>query len=233
MLELLGPIGVRGLPWIPPGETKPLPIDALRSGVLCRKHNSKLSDFDEEGKKFLSILKLIDSKRTPDELSVIKQIQYINGIKLEKWLLKSLCAIIASGNYTIKGKAFGRIDVADYMVDLLFLDNPWPSGIGLYRVGDNVNQITTFNGVSWDIVTAWDGNNGTVIGFNFGFLGFPFLCLLIPGVQGYSMESYRPKGMQIVNGSVAREIRFTWPQGSPTSDFQVFTKTNTIWRTLV
>jgi hypothetical protein len=120
ILKVIGPFKVSGFPWLKQGETKVVSENALTATVLCECHNNTLSDFDSEAMRLINFLKQIDEKETEAELAKIPQKMYIDGLKLEKWLLKTLCAIMASGNYLVDGKGFGSLDVSEYLVDLLY-----------------------------------------------------------------------------------------------------------------
>lgn len=231
ILETIGPFEIGGFPWLAPGEKRVVSANALTASILCDHHNSLLSDFDSEANKFISHLKLLDSKTTPDELREIAPVTRIDGIKLEKWLLKTMCGTLASGNYLIEGKGFGKISLSEYLVDLLFSNKPWKLGIGLYAEFGGRSQINTFRGIGYDPVIAKLGTHAQTVGIDVHFWGFPLRGLFATYEKHHPLKDHRPRGFHIVNGSITREIKFIWPLNSFTSDFRVFTRTGTIFPT--
>ena len=228
ILETIGPFEIGGFPWLATGERRQVSANALTASILCQNHNSLLSGFDSEANKFISHLKLFDSKTTPEELREIAPVIRIDGIKLEKWLLKTLCGTLASGNYLIEGKGFGKISVSEYLVDLLFSTKPWKLGVGLYAEYGDLAQINSFGGIGYDPVLAKQGTHADIVGIDVHFWGFPLRGLFATYEKNHPLKNHRPRGFHIVNGSITREIKFIWPLNSFTSDFRVFTKTGTI-----
>lgn len=233
ILEVIGPFKIKGLPWLKQGESKAISKNALTASVLCEQHNNLLTDYDSEAKKFISHLKLIDSKETETELAQLPSKIIIDGLKLEKWFLKTLCAVTASGNFLVDGQGYGSLPVSEYSVDLLYKDEPWKAGIGLYTALGNRSRVDAFKGIGFDPVTARHGTHATIVGIDVHFWGFPFRGLFAVYENDHPLESYRPRGMTFANGAVTREIIFEWPPASITSASPVFTRTDTNYQEAV
>jgi len=229
ILEVIGPIQVSGLPWLEQGASKAISHNALTATVLCEHHNNLLTGFDSEAAKFINHLKLVDSKETEIELAQLPEKIVIDGLKLEKWFLKTFCAVTASGNYLIDGKGYGSLPVSEYSVNLLYRDEPWKVGIGLYTALGNRSRVDAFKGIGFDPVTARSGTHATIVGIDVHFWGFPLRGLFAVYEKDHPLEGYRPRGITIVNGSTTHEIIFAWPSTSVTSDPPVFTRTGTIF----
>lgn len=229
ILEVIGPFEVRGLPWLKQGESKIVSGNALTASVLCRHHNSLLADFDSEAAKLISHLKLIDSKETAIELEQVPSKLIVDGLKLEKWFLKTFCAVTASGNYLIDGNSYGSLPVSEYSVDLLYTNAPWKVGIGLYIDWSSKTRVDAYKGIGFDPVTARSGTHATIVGIDVHFWGFPLRGLFAVYENDHPLEGYRPRGISFVNGPVTREIIFQWPSSSVTSDPVVCTRTGTIY----
>lgn len=227
ILEVIGPFEIRGLPWLKQGESKVVSVNALTASVLCRYHNSLLSDFDSEAARFISHLKLIDSKETALELEQVPEKFIVDGLKLEKWFLKTFCAVTASGNYLVDGNGYGSLPISEYSVNLLFRNDPWKVGIGLYAAWGNRDKVDAFKGISFDPVTARSGTHATIVGLDVHFWGFPLRGLFAVYEKNHPLDGYRPRGITFVNGPVTREIIFEWPSTSVTSAPSVLTRTGT------
>ena len=227
ILETIGLFEVEGLPWIPPGEKRALPATALTASVLCRNHNAKLSKFDAEANAFFKHLKLIDGMETPEELQQVVPVEVIDGIKLEKWLLKTLCGVLASGNFQLEGKGFGKLQVTDHLVDLLFSERKWKSGLGLYVQVKDRAQVNAWRGIGYHLVTARKGTHAEVVGIDVEFWGFPLRCMFASKMGEPVSPGYRPRGLRFANGAVSRELKLTWPKSSLTTGAPTFTRTGT------
>jgi hypothetical protein len=90
ILEQIGPkILIDGLPWA--GKQVALPATSLGSNVLCKHHNSLLSDVDVEAASMFRCAKDVrEGKRFGEIL--------LDGDKIERWSLKVLSGLLASGN---------------------------------------------------------------------------------------------------------------------------------------
>ncbi len=58
--ELGTTVAVKGLPGVPVGQAKVIGIGALGANILCKKHNSMLSNLDENALNFFNLRRRID-----------------------------------------------------------------------------------------------------------------------------------------------------------------------------
>lgn len=228
ILEIIGPFSIQGFPWLKSGEIGRASAGSLTASVLCDRHNSSLASFDSEAARFFSHLKLLDSKVTPQQLADAPAVLAVNGIYLEKWLLKTLCGTMASGNFLIDGKSFGKILPSEYLVDLLFSSEPWKEGVGLYADYVGRARVNAQRGIGYDPVIAKSGTHATIVGIDVHFWGFPLRGLFATYDDGRILEGYRPASMRVVNQTVSRDIAFTWPASSPSTAGPIFTRDGTI-----
>jgi hypothetical protein len=173
-----------------------------------RNHNGLLSNYDAEAAKLFAHLKLIDSKPTPKELGTVPTIA-IDGVRFEKWLLKVLCGIQASGNFQVDGKFFGKVPPSEYMVDLLYRDEPWKPQIGLYIDFGQLKRLNAFRGLGYDPVDVkTTPTNAMICGIDIRLWGFPFRGLFAAYEDGSILPGYRPPKLAIVNGALRKEVTF-------------------------
>lgn len=228
ILESIAPFDVNGFPWLKPGETGKAGPNSLTASVLCQRHNGLLNSYDAEAAKLFTHLKLMDSMRTSDELGTLPQIS-IDGVRFEKWLLKVFCGIQASGNFQIEGKFFGKLSPHESMVNLLYRDEPWKRGIGLYIDFGQHERLNAFRGLSYDpVFVKTTPTNAMIIGIDVHLWGFPFRGLFATHEDGRILPGYRPPKLEIVNGEVRKEITFTWPAGTPINSWPILTRDGTI-----
>lgn len=144
VLEQIGDdvVVVGGLPWLNDGE-RSLRLDNLTANCLCSWHNSDLSPLDNSAGRFLAIAKRIrhlDAQAPGQRL--------FSGHDLERWFLKTIAGMAASGNLSDGAARFRdfapEIDVAKMMVDAA----AWPRDSGMYffqKIGEKTTTTERFD----------------------------------------------------------------------------------------
>jgi hypothetical protein len=140
LLSSEGGFVVGGLPWIANGELKSIGAKALTANCLCRKHNSALHALDDAALSFFSAFK------SSLALAVKHQRHLVSGHDIERWLLKTLKALAASGNLGSKhvrlsGEFTGNVNV----LEMLEHPQQWPEGAGLYCAQVPGQTVDTYN----------------------------------------------------------------------------------------
>lgn len=228
ILESLAPFGVQGFPWLEPGQTGQASPNSLTASVLCEHHNGLLSNYDAEAAKLFAHLRLIDSKSTPEELSTVAPLS-IDGVRLEKWLAKLLCGVQASGNFQIEGKFFGKVQPGEFLVDLLYSDQPWRPGMGMCVDFRGRNRMDGFRGLGYDPVYFMSTpTNAEIVGIDVSLWGFPFRGVFATDEHGTIPPGYRPPKLVVANGNVRTEIAFAWPKGTPICNWPTLKRDGTI-----
>jgi len=108
-------------------------IDSLASKVLCRRHNSDLSPLDHVGHDFLQALHTIFCAGVSDD-EFRHEVFHVDGSKLELWLLKVLCGILASQ----------KRDVPSIWVKTLFEKQMFAEDSGVYLFAEEGRELTWF-----------------------------------------------------------------------------------------
>jgi hypothetical protein len=114
---------VGGLPWVK-GKEQVLPPSALASRVLCKRHNSALSELDTIAVRLFQAFDEEGAVGSGQQL-----IYFFSGHDLERLLLKILCGITCSKNISLE------VPIASARASLRLLAAPdaWryaPSRIG-------------------------------------------------------------------------------------------------------
>jgi hypothetical protein len=120
---------VEGFPWQKLGEKTTVTSAALKAKILCRKHNTALSPLDSAaGSFFQTIYTCI--RGGVQGLIPIDNLRFeFDGRVLERWLLKVLCGVLASGNHSGKTR-----DVPKDWVEILYERRPWPKEFEFYLI---------------------------------------------------------------------------------------------------
>ena len=177
-LEFADKVKIAGLAWQRPQEFDLIPRRGLASRVLCTRHNSAMSHLDSAVEYLCSTIRGFDQ----DNLS---KPAVLSGSDIERWMLKCLMGLSASGNATGAMKA--------ECTSILLGTNEWPSGWGLYF---NTRASPIYHTDSLRIETPVSPQN-VVMAARFFIQGFPFvLCLGRPDHDG-SFGVWRPSKVEI------------------------------------
>jgi len=110
--------------------------ESMSAKVLCESHNSRLSNVDVEGSRFLlaffsAHVGLLEEKFTADI------IYECNGPLIERWMLKYVCGHIASGQAGIDTDRIERTSPPLGFIQVLFGLETLPNEWGLYTRATN------------------------------------------------------------------------------------------------
>jgi len=183
-------------------------IGSLVAKVLCDKHNSTQSNFDAAGLALVSGMNRIDSAAgksgQPQEMYRLK------GDHLERWMLKTLCGGLFSGNIPVRGGHLKGVCPPREWLDILFRSGVLHEGQGLFvRAGSGEAFCTEPSILKMEVV---QDSNDVVIGFRVFVFTFEFNLVLAtlptelpPELRG---AIYRPNGIAVIGSSKALE--FGW-----------------------
>lgn len=197
-----------GFHWMNPQGQKVSP-KSLGSNILCEKHNSILSSLDTE---FLNIHKSF--KAAYDHVSKNKEItnieSTINGILLERLVLKILFGIIASGCAEKNG------DLVDFKtmqpwLKVLFGKEPMPSRLGVYAQNEKSQEPFSEKIIGVTPVIS----ERQVKAAHFDLHGFKFfLAMTLPETERSALSTlmYRPLYFDISDKTerYSARINFNW-----------------------
>lgn len=195
-----GRISIEGTPWaIEPRSVGP---QALTANVLCRRHNTELSPLDQEGGRFASFLRTaqLDLASSAPTGGAAR----FDGRLLERWLLKVVFGMWASGNLTRDGVKLAS-QPGDDIAAVLMKNAPMPPKWGLHVKPPDAPFITTHT--EFELISK-STPEGTVKAGLFKICRLPFSLIL--GVPDGDWGARRPLRLILRQGTVKHEARFDW-----------------------
>jgi hypothetical protein len=186
-LESLGTSPSVGVHWVS-STVQNVPLASwFQAKILCTHHNSLLAELDDEALAFFNLCEraavrlLSDSNGNPSRWT-------INGDKLERWLVKSLCGFIVSGNATLRGKKLVNERPPLAWLRFLYGLDRMPKGCGLYC--QNRPKDPILESGSLGFASLIDGQNH-VYGSMMQLMGFRFLLAMITPNKGNFGEYFK------------------------------------------
>lgn len=166
--RLFGPVFIEGMAWQRPGERiELLPEQYAVGRVLCRKHHDDLDLLDPVARDFYTNFRLLadGTVRIGEPGGVNDWCRRIDGRLLERWMLKTICGAIASGN------AVARSGVQERWIRALFSRAPWPDEYALHVVTD-FEHVFVREDARLGIYFVWADDDGRLLGFCTQAFGF-------------------------------------------------------------
>lgn len=201
---------VKGVKWVPEGNQKEVSINSLTGKILCSRHNHALSPLDATAIKFFEFFtKPWDGDK--DEILLL------SGAELERWMLKMLCGIVASGNATF-GKTTGKWQPPQNWLRILYGTDKIEAPAGLHCITGEYREVTELV----QIVPISSPSSEELIGLSIVISGIGFIFSMeeIEGtfvkdhLQSKRFQThYRPEAFQLNNGQNRREAHFGWLDG--------------------
>lgn len=177
---------------------------SMRAWMLCERHNSALSPLDDMIADFHDVLRDAHAGRhvgTHD----------FDGEDLERWALKVMLGLGASGTVVADGTAERAEEIPELHLRILFGEEEMPEWCGFYYIG---GPIPGYNAdlfsVGFRSYGADHADAGKIFGITIRLLDFQFLTSitqrLLPGPQKLV---YRPHGF-ILHDLERGRVRLRW-----------------------
>ena len=195
----------KGMKWIPKGNQKEISINSLTGKVLCNRHNHALSLLDATAIQFFKFFtKPWDGEK--DEILLL------SGFELERWMLKMLCGIVASGNATF-GKTPQKWQPPRDWLRILYGTDKIEAPAGLHCITGEYQEVTELV----QIIPIPSPSSKEPIGLSIVISGIGFIFSM-EGIEGTFIKNhlqsetfqthYRPEALQLNNGQKKREAHF-------------------------
>lgn len=224
-LAVDGLVDLTGLPWQEGRTIGPLPPTAFTGKILCQAQNERLSPLDEAGKAFLEAF-----DRAHEHLNNVKgvgdAVVRVDGPAIERWLLKMLSGLVASGNAAKNDKAFLALNPPLDLLRILFGLDVFPHDWGLYcrnTAGQKLlRRVNTFK-------FAPLIKDAEPVGVPYGCIAelFMFSFLLVmnptPDRKGIEGATYRPVAFEFYHSGESRTAAVVLNWGNSRGDGRQFT----------
>ena len=159
---LQGPqLNIRGFPFLH-GNTITLHKSQFKSNILCQKHNNALSQVDEAGTVAFNAVR---DSAGPNPRRKNK----INGILLERWLLKTLINMEVLADFNVRP--------ARDIIEIAFGKRVFAPNAGLFFLGYSFDPDLGDERVSYTRLVE-DGAGNKIVGGRFKFRSFDLLLTL-------------------------------------------------------
>lgn len=186
---------VGGLRWQPEQTLQRIGIKSLQSKILCESHNRSLSPLDKVAGELFSTLDAIDKN-----LPSVPLLSQFDGPNIERWFLKVLCGISASGGFNAESPS-------DQWKALL-TGEPWPEHWGLYVGTSGQQEIFSRDFL---IETKVNPKTNAILAALFRFAGVTFYLLFGKPDDPNAFGFHRPRGFIFRHGEEEHRVEFLWP----------------------
>lgn len=199
-----GGLGVMGLSWLGDRTLERPGVSGLGGNVLCRRHNSALSEIDRVGVRFFRSMDWqTKGDGCPGEGS---ELYLFNGHDIERFILKAVACFVASGQ--MPGFTRGT-SVAEGWLQILFQNHRFPPGAGLYRpaiTSQSPGPAGTFLAPLFD-------RTGRLFAVRFGVCDIEFsLAFESPPAGHPGFVDRHPSGAELRHGERRKKVAFHWEE---------------------
>lgn len=215
----------------PGGFDRPMTVNTLTAKVLCKQHNHRLSEVDAEAGKLTDAImdfRRLWQRRLIRGLAYTDKRSLIDGLRIERWFIKTLAAITAHDGLPLGSKDAEVGTPTDELVDIAFGLRE-PSGhiglAGAAALGPERVQINEFSFEPIHYVPPTEPAKRYIVGCTADFRGFRFV-LNVDRDRTIPLAALRKlHGWEHVNLSQPLRsinalhmnlgIRFVWPAHRP------------------
>lgn len=192
-------IEVSGASWLK-GKRLVLPVERLEANVLCKRHNEQLAPLDDVAGRYVRALKEINEAVASEGSPLFR---VASGVDLERWMLKVLCGLIASG--AIEAPE-GR-EPPEGLVAALFGAAPFPKGLGFYAdlAGDEGVRAGRYFRANLVFSAA-----GEPVALRIRAWGFPSILSIASPGSGFV---YQPHRIEFVGRKAVHALALGWRGG--------------------
>ena len=176
-------------------EPKKIGLASLVAKILCKKHNSALSELDTAAKNAFDVFRecvRLNHVRQRLKRQPVWNIKHltIDGPRLERWFLKTLVNLSFGGRWIIGVGTHREGTVSRELVEIAFGHRFFENGAGMYISGRVGEQVDSMDRVGMTPMTS----SKNLCAGRFNFRGFTFFLNLTPqkfGMDGQAQLLYR------------------------------------------
>lgn len=203
-VEEAGTQKIAGMPWQTPETFRILPTDSLVAKVLCERHNAALSPLDAEAGRFIRTIGGYD--RDFHEKPYHTEITLCCGEELEKWMLKTVCGMVAAQAVARDGVQL-EATIPDSWVSILTGEQDWPRLWGMY--------VAVPKGIAYHYSSFWfkpflHPDTGQVMAAELTINGIVCYLLLGRPDRPSAWGIHRPRTFIFERDGVEKFIEVSW-----------------------
>jgi hypothetical protein len=210
-LSIDGKVTVDGFSWQDSGAASKLPPASLTGRVLCRRHNLALSPLDAIASRLFERIdqfhhEIVDSGRKHQSRFFL-----FSGHDIERWMLKTLCGAVVSGNAEIRSGESNWRPPLNWL-KMLFEEEPFAPRCGLYFHSEVTGKPYIERGFKFtSLSNAIAGVYGARISLN----DERFVLAMAAPPEDLSQtfirdHAYRPQGLRFMIDSREKVLHFGW-----------------------
>jgi len=134
-----------------------------------------------------------------------EELAVFSGEDIEKWMLKTVCAMVASSQLATQGQK-NDVPLKREWVDILYNNHSWPEHWGMYFKEPEDKTISKFKSISVQPLTG----AGELKAAEFSINEFKFYLILGKPDNPRACGIYRPRTMIFSQKGVKKYIEICW-----------------------
>jgi hypothetical protein len=216
LLSIDGKVTVDGFPWQDSGAVGRVPPPSLTGKILCRRHNVALSPLDAVASRLFERIDQFHHEIVDSALKYQNRFFLFNGHDIERWMLKTLCGAVVSGNAEIRtGESNWRPPLE--WLKILFDEEPFPPRCGLYFHSEVTGKPYIERGFKF---ISFSNKIGGVYGARISLNDERFVLAMSAPPEDLSEtfirdHAYRPQGLRFMIDSCEKVVHFGWDDELP------------------
>lgn len=216
LLSIDGKVTIDGFPWQDSGAVGRVAAPSLTGKILCRRHNVALSSLDAIASRLFERIDQFHHEIIDGSLKYQNRFFLFNGHDIERWMLKTLCGAVVSGNAEIRtGESNWRPSLG--WLRILFGEEPFPARCGLYFHSEVTGQPYIERGFKF---IPFSNMIGGVYGARISLNDERFVLAMSAPPENLSEtfirdHAYRPQGLRFMIDSCEKVVHFGWDDGLP------------------
>ncbi|MGB8411395.1 MAG: hypothetical protein WCE23_01075 [Candidatus Binatus sp.] len=216
LLTIDGKIAIDGFPWQGGGTISSVSPAALTGKILCSRHNLALSPLDAVVSRLLQRIDQFHHEFIHSLRKHQNRFFLLNGHDIERWMLKTLCGAVASGNAEIRTEESNWRPPLEWL-RILFGEEPFPPRCGLYFHSEVSDKPYIERGFKF---VSFFNKIGGVYGARISLNDERFVLAMSAPPEDLSESfirdhAYRPQGLRFMIDSCEKVVHFGWDDGLP------------------
>jgi len=215
LLSIDGKVTIDGFLWQDSGAVGRVPAPSLTGKILCRRHNLALSPLDAVASRLFERIDEFHHEIANSARKNENRFFLFNGHDIERWMLKTLCGAVVSGNAEIRSRESNWRPPLEWL-KILFGEEPFAPRCGLYFHSEVTGKPYIERGFKF---TCFSNKIAGVYGARISLNDERFVLAMSAPPKDLSGTFIRdhacqPQGLRFMIDSCEKVIHFGWDDGS-------------------